>query len=262
MSVAGGGGGVGGCVSCEAADVAVTVTGGSRPDPEQSCVCFSYLYFLLNDLSHAGHLYMRSPTEWTSLRCLCILFRVVSTLQTIHLANFVFPGTTVHKPGIIDEVILRSRFLGGLFFVKSISRNFFVKMIFLWNFEVKNIFGFVFWGQDREVRCYCNINICHYYCEPHDLCVSDWPNVFLLYTLWNSMDKLLEIGAAKNGFHENDVAHWVWIEIWSRKSNNKIRNHLPMEQPLLGLVLLQKNKSKRYFQKQIEEQFFVNYCVS
>ena len=63
MSVAGGGGGVGGCVSCEAADVAVTVTGGSRPDPEQICVCFSYLYFLLNDLSHAGHLYMRSPTE-------------------------------------------------------------------------------------------------------------------------------------------------------------------------------------------------------
>ena len=53
-----------------AADVAVMVMGrGRRPpaadddDPEQSCVCFSYLYFLLNDLSHAGHLYIRSPTE-------------------------------------------------------------------------------------------------------------------------------------------------------------------------------------------------------
>ena len=233
---------------------------GRRPpaadddDPEQSCVCFSYLYFLLNDLSHAGHLYIRSPTEWTSLRCLCILFRVVSTLQTIHLANFVFSGTTVHKPGIIDEVILRSRFLGGFFreinFTKFFRENDFFCEILRWK-----IFLDLFFEVRIKVRCYCNISICHYYCEPHDLCVSDWPNVFLLYTLWNSMDKLLEIGAAKNGFHENDVAHWVWIEIWSRKSNNKIRNHLPMEQPLLGLVLLQKNKSKRYFQKQIEAQF-------
>lgn len=168
------------------------------------------------------------------------------------------PQTWNHWWGHFEVKIFGRSFFHEINFTKCFRENDF----FLWNFEVKNIFGFVFWGQDKEVRCYCNISICHYYCEPHDLCVSDWPNVFLLYTLWNSMDKLLEIGAAKNGFHENDVAHWVWIEIWSRKSNNKIRNHLPMEQPLLGLVLLQKNKSKRYFQKQIQAQFFVNYCVS
>ena len=190
---------------------------GRRPpaadddDPEQSCVCFSYLYFLLNDLSHAGHLYIRSPTEWTSLRCLCILFRVVSTLQTIHFANFVFSGTRVHKPGII-----------------LLMRSFWFQVFFWRNFEVKQIF-------------------CHY-CEPHDLCVSDWPNVFFLCKLWNSMDKFLEIGAAKNGFHENDVEHWLWIEIWSRMSNNNIRfrNHLLMDMalPLLEFfVLLQKRRN-------------------
>ena len=62
------------------------------------------------------------------------------------------------------------------------------------------------------------------------------------------MDKLLEIGAAKNGFHENDVEHWLWIEIWSRMSNNNIRfrNHLLMDMalPLLELfVLLQKRRN-------------------
>ena len=154
-------------VSCEAADVAVTVTGGngSRPpadDPEQSCVCFSYLYFLLNDLSHAGHLYMRSPTEWTSLRCLCILFRVVSTLQTIHLANFVFSGTTVHKPGIIDdEVILRSN--GRVVFdapqnqswSDQTKKNFWraeagVSFYFVWNFEVR----IEFWHYTTNLELY------------------------------------------------------------------------------------------------------------
>ena len=62
------------------------------------------------------------------------------------------------------------------------------------------------------------------------------------------MDKLLEIGAAKNGFHENDVEHWLWIEIWSRMSNNDIRfrNHLLMDMvlPLLEFfVLLQKRRN-------------------
>ena len=102
------------------------------------------------------------------------------------------------------------------------------KFFFWRNFEVKQIF-------------------CHY-CEPHDLYVSDWLNVFFLCKLWNSMDKLLEIGAAKNGFHENDVEHWLWIEIWSRMSNNNIRfrNHLLMDMalPLLEFfVLLQKRRN-------------------
>ena len=156
-----------------------------------------------------------------------------------------------------------SAFCSGLF---QRCRPYISRILYFQAPESTNLESFYWWGHfDFKFFFWRNFEVkqifCHY-CEPHDLCVSDWPNVFFLCKLWNSMDKLLEIGAAKNGFHENDVAHWVWIEIWSRKSNNKIRNHLPMEQPLLGLVLLQKNKSKRYFQKQIEAQFFVNYCVS
>ena len=74
--------------------------GGHIRGPVQLWICFTYLYFLLKDLSQVGHLCIRSPTEWTSLRCLCILFRVVSTWQTIHFANWP-PGTTVHKSAII-----------------------------------------------------------------------------------------------------------------------------------------------------------------
>ena len=118
--------------------------------------------------------------------------------------------------------------------------------------ESTNLESFYWWGHfDFKFFFWRNFEVkqifCHY-CEPHDLCVSDWPNVFFLCKLWNSMDKLLEIGAAKNGFHENDVEHWLWIEIWSRMSNNNIRfrNHLLMDMalPLLEFfVLLQKRRN-------------------
>ena len=108
--------------------------------------------------------------------------------------------------------------------------------------EVILISSFFFWRNFEVKQIFCH------YCEPHDLYVSDWPNVVFLCKLWNSMDKLLEIGAAKNGFHENDVEHWLWIEIWSRMSNNNIRfrNHLLMDMalPLLEFfVLLQKRRN-------------------